>query len=180
MAAQKTASAMSLLECKMNSRLSRGARPSCADRSVAPVLRCSWACTHAGNALVIDGVMIRHGLAKTQHEQPLEQGSQALPSVPCTFAACLQAHENSSTRATSLSAQEGLLLLCCCPHEPAGMQQPYMACMVLWSDMGVLKCNMSSCLTNGARCSCAGGSRSIRSAGRQVCMRETTRASLVS
>ncbi len=82
---------------------------------------------HAGNAHVIDGVMIRHGLAGTQHEQPLEQGSQALPSMPCKVAACLQAHEDSISRATSLSAQEGLVLSCWCPREPAGMQQPYMA-----------------------------------------------------
>jgi len=39
------------------------------------------------------------------------------------------------------------------------MQQLYMAWMVLWLDMGVLKCNMSSCLTNGARYCCADGSQ---------------------
>ncbi len=59
----------------------------------------------AGHAHVIDGVMIRHGLAETQHEQLLEQGSQALPSMPCTFAACLQAQEDSISRATSLFGQ---------------------------------------------------------------------------
>ena len=58
-----------------------------------------------------------------------------------------------------IAAQEGLLLLCCCLHEPAGMQQLYMAWMVLCLDMGVLKCNMSSCLTNGARYCCADGSQ---------------------
>ncbi len=114
---------------------------------------------HAGNSHVIDGVVIRHGLAETQHEQPLEQESQALPSMPCTVAACLQAHENSSTRATSLSAQEGLLLLCWCPCESAGMQQPYMAWMVLRLDMGLLKCNMRSCFSNGSRYFCADGSQ---------------------
>lgn len=30
------------------------------------------------------------------------------PSMPCTFSACLQAHEDRSTGATGLSAQEGL------------------------------------------------------------------------
>ena len=79
--------------------------------------------------------------------------------MPCTVAACLQAQEDSISRATSLSAQEGLLLLCCCPLESAGMQQPYTAWRVLWLDMGVLKCNMSSCLSNGARYSCADSSQ---------------------
>ncbi len=50
--------------------------------------------------------------------------------MPCMVAACLQAHEDTSTRAAGPLELTGLLLLCCCSHEPAGMQQTCMAYMV--------------------------------------------------